>query len=382
MTFAGPARLEIAKRLQGEGERRYLRLNRKPFRVLARQGYVNVISTTDPLEIEPLQCVHDFDLILLDIRMPKMDGFQVMERLEEIIADDYLPVLVLTAQTDNETRLRALDMGAKDFITKPFQKNEVLLRIDIMLQVRAAYNQKRQLNELLEKKVRLRTAEVVDTQYEIIRRLARAGEYRDNETGMHVIRVGKSAQRLARALGYGDRFCDLMMHASTMHDVGKIGVPDRVLLKPGKLDGEEWALMREHAAVGANILDEHGADVMKLAKVIALTHHEKWNGEGYPNGLKGADIPIEGRITAICDVFDALTSVRPYKDAWSVEAASAEVRNASGSHFDPDLVPKFVEILPGIVALRDRYSDDEAELGGRWTQWITGYNNYRDVALA
>jgi len=338
--------------------------------ILAQAGYTNVSSLTDPTQVERHYVEHGFDLLLLDIRMPKMDGFEVLDRLSRICDDDYLSVLVLTAQTDTETKLKALELGAKDFITKPFLKQEVQLRIANMLEVRNAYNEKRRLNEILEERVVERTAQVVDTQFEIIRRLARAGEYRDNETGMHVIRVGKGTQLLARALGHGEHFSELAMHASTMHDVGKIGVPDRVLLKPGKLDDEEWEFMRSHAEIGGNILEGHTADVMQMAQVIAISHHEKWDGTGYPYGLRGDDIPVEGRITAICDVFDALTSHRPYKEAWPVERAVEEIKRGAGTHFDPQFVPKFVGVLPGIVKLRETYSDDNSDFTSSWTDWI------------
>jgi len=338
--------------------------------ILIQAGYRNFASLTDPTLVEAHYLEHGFDLLLLDIRMPKMSGFEVLRRLDEISGDDYLPVLVLTAQTDVETKIKALELGAKDFVTKPFLKQEVQLRIANMLKIRNAYNQERRLNQILETRVIERTAEVVDTQFEIIRRLARAGEYRDNETGMHVIRVGKSTQLLARSLGYSDEFSELAMHASTMHDVGKIGVPDRVLLKAGRLEAEEWGYMRSHAEIGGNILDGHTADVMEMAKIIAVSHHEKWDGSGYPYGLKGDAIPVEGRIAAICDVFDALTSRRPYKEAWTVERAAAEIREGSGTHFDPAFVPKFLDILPQVVKLRDSYSDENADHSASWTDWL------------
>ena len=338
--------------------------------ILASAGYSNVSSLTDPTKVEAHYEEHGFDLILLDIRMPKMNGFKVLSRLSTLSVDDYVPAIVLTAQTDAETKIRALELGAKDFITKPFLKQEVLLRIQNMLNVRTAYNQKRRMNEVLEDRVVARTEEVVDAQYEIIRRLARAGEYRDNETGMHVLRVGKGSQILARALGHGERFSELVMHASTMHDVGKIGVPDRVLLKPGRLNTEEWGFMRSHAAIGANILDGHSAEIMKMAKVIAETHHEMFDGGGYPHGIVGDEIPVEGRITAICDVFDALTSKRPYKEAWSAEQAIDEIQRSAGAHFDPGMVTTFVEVSPQIVALREVFSDEHGDLSDSWSEWI------------
>lgn len=337
-----------------------------------------MFSLTDATQVEGFFVEKGFDLILLDIRMPKMNGFEVLARLTDLAGDDYVPAIVLTAQTDTETKIKALELGAKDFITKPFLKQEVLLRIQNMLNVRSAYNQKRRMNEVLEDKVTERTAEVVDAQYEIIRRLARAGEYRDNETGMHVLRVGKGSQILARALGHNDRFSELVMHASTMHDVGKIGVPDRVLLKPGRLNQDEWGYMRAHSEIGAKILDGHSADIMKIAKTIAATHHEKFDGSGYPNGMAGESIPVEGRITAICDVFDALTSKRPYKEAWTAEQALAEIQNSSGAHFDPHMVEKFIEVSPEIIALRSVFSDEHVDFTGAWTSWISNEDVQKD----
>jgi len=293
--------------------------------------------------------------------MPEMDGFEVMEQLSKLIDGDYLPVLVLTAQTDTETRLRALEIGAKDFLTKPFDKTEVLQRIYNMLEVRILYNQQRNQSEILEAKVRERTQELSDTRLEIIRRLGRAGEYRDNETGMHVIRMSKSCQRMALAAGLGEEVAEVILNASPMHDVGKIGIPDAILLKPGKLNSEEWEIMKTHSEIGADILSEHSSDMIKMAQHIALTHHEKWDGSGYPNCLKGEEIPIEGRIAAICDVFDALTSDRPYKEAWPVEKAVTFINENSGSHFDPNLVKLFNEILPEILNIRNQYADDALE---------------------
>jgi len=332
--------------------------------MLTYAGYVNVQSTTDPREVSGLCHGTDFDLILLDIRMPHLDGFQVMEQLSENAIGDYLPVLVLTAQTDMETRLKALEAGARDFITKPFNKTEVLNRISNMLEVRLLYNERTRQKELLETKVRERTIELQKrneeletTRLQIIRRLGRAAEYRDNETGMHVLRMSKSCQCLALAAGLGEEHANLILDASPMHDVGKIGIPDAILLKPGKLEADEWKTMMTHAEIGGDILGDHGTDLMRMAQEIALTHHEKWDGSGYPNGLKGEDIPIEGRISAICDVFDALTSERPYKKAWPIEEATALINEQSGKHFDPKLVRLFNEVLPDILAIREEYAD-------------------------
>ncbi|MBT7265651.1 MAG: response regulator, partial [Rhodospirillaceae bacterium] len=253
--------------------------------MLTYAGYKNVTSTTDSRDVEQLHQDNNFDIILLDIRMPHLDGYQVMGKLSSQVKDDYLPVLVLTAQKDMETKLKALEAGAKDFVTKPFDKTEVLNRIANMLEVRTLYNERRQQNEILEAKVQERTLELQErnkeleeTRLEIIRRLGRAGEYRDNETGMHVIRMSKSCQRLALAAGLGEEHAERILQASPMHDVGKIGIPDGILLKPGKLDPEEWEIMKTHAEIGADIMGDFDSPLMRMAGMIAFTHHEKYDG--------------------------------------------------------------------------------------------------------
>lgn len=328
-------------------------------RVLEQAGYADVRSTLDSREVQGLYAEHDFDLILLDIRMPHLDGFEVMEQLTETRHhDDYVPILVLTAQLDLETRLKALGLGARDFVTKPFDFTEVLTRIHNMLEVRILYNMRRREAEILEERVRERTRELQQSRLEIIRYLGRAGEYRDNETGEHVIRMSKSCQRLILAAGADEGMGEKLLHASPMHDVGKIGIPDRVLLKPGKLNDEEWLIMKTHTVIGHNILIDHPSELMRMARTIALTHHEQWNGSGYPQGLKGEEIPLEGRVAAVCDVFDALTSERPYKKAWPVEEAISFINEKSGSHFDPDLVRAFNTVVDEILAIRAMHGDD------------------------
>jgi putative two-component system response regulator len=326
-------------------------------RMLKSEGYREVYCTTDPREVAQLYARHRFDLVLLDLNMPHLNGFEVMEQLSLVERDSYLPVLVLTAQSDMETRLRALEAGAKDFIGKPFERLEVLTRIRNMLEVRLMHNQIRDHNRSLEEKVRKRTLELLDTRLEVIRRLGRAAEYRDNETGLHIIRMSKFSVRLAQAAGLREEECEMILNASPMHDIGKIGIPDRILLKPGRLDEEEWAVMKTHAAIGAEILSGHDSGLMGLARLIALTHHERWDGTGYPGGLKGEDIPLVGRIVALCDVFDALTTERPYKKAWSVASALSYINENSGGHFDPELVERFRTILPQVLEIKERYAE-------------------------
>ena len=265
---------------------------------------------------------------------------------------------MLTADTTPEIRLRALEKGAKDFIAKPLEHKEFLHRVRNMLEVRLLYKQQRWQAESFEAKVRERTAELQETRLEIIRRLGRAGEYWDNETGMHIMRMSKGCQRLALAAGLDENHAALILQASPMHDVGKIGIPDRILLKPGRLEGDEWEVMKTHAEIGTKILEGNSSDVMQLARSIALSHHEKWDGSGYPYGTKGGEIPIEGRIAAVCDVFDALTSEQPYKKAWSVEEGIAFIKDNAGSHMDPELVRLFVEILSEILVIREEYAED------------------------
>ncbi len=276
--------------------------------------------------------------------------------------DDYLPILVLTAATDRGTRLRALELGAKDYLTKPFERLEVLHRIRNLLVVRTQVQERKRQSERLEEMVRERTRELEHTRLEIIHRLSRAGEYRDNETGMHVIRMSKGCQRLALAAGLGEDFSETILFASPMHDVGKIGIPDRVLLKEGPLDPAERDLMERHVEIGHSILGQHADGLLRMASNIVLSHHERWDGTGYPKGLKGEAIPIEGRIAAICDVFDALTSRRSYKAAWPVPDAVAYLRRNAGSHFDPNLVDQFIRILSEILAIRHEHSDEGGEV--------------------
>ncbi len=332
-------------------------------KMLKNSGYTDITSTLSSVECLKLYADLEPDIVLLDINMPELDGFAVMEKLKGIETGDYLPVLVLTAQIDRDTKLRALELGAMDFVTKPFDNIEVLNRIRNILQVRMLNKEISNQNQLLEEKVRKRTEELELTQLEIVRRLGRAAEYRDNETGYHIIRMSKFSQMLGLAAGMGQRDSELLLNASPMHDIGKIGIPDSILLKPGKLNSEEWEIMKTHAEIGAEILSGHHSPLLKMASDIALTHHEKWDGSGYPRGLRGEDIPLVGRIVAIADVFDALTSERPYKTAWQVSDAIAEINRGAGSHFDPSLVEHFNSIIEDILAYRDRYTEPDNKTG-------------------
>ena len=325
--------------------------------MLEDEGYEKTTSVTDPREVAVLCQERSFDLILLDIRMPHMSGIEVMEVLATTLKDNCVPVLVLTAQNDDETRNQALGAGASDFLTKPFKPWEVILRIHNMLVTRHYYKAQKNRAENLEEEVQARTEEIYRVQLELMRSLGRAGEYRDNETGMHVSRMSRSCELLARAAGMDSQAVVDILYASTMHDVGKIGIPDHILLKPGRLHPEERLVMEAHTRIGAEIIGDHPSRLIQLARQIALSHHEKWDGSGYPTGLVGTDIPYESRIVAICDVFDALTSTRPYKDAWSCEKAIEFIKQESGGHFDPELVEAFLIIAPVVSNLREQYPD-------------------------
>jgi putative two-component system response regulator len=327
-------------------------------KLLRQAGFSSIFSTTQPTEVKSLYFDNGIDLILLDIRMPDMDGFEVMAQLQAEIENDYLPILVVTAELTSQTRERALSSGARDFITKPFDQAEVIQRIVNMIEVRLLHKQIRLQNETLEEQVRQRTRELEDSRLEIIKRLGRAAEYKDNETGNHILRMSHFAQMLAKAAGLSQEQTDNMLLAAPMHDIGKIGIPDSILLKPGKLEPDEWAIMQTHVTIGADLLAGTDIPLLEMARNIALNHHEKWDGSGYPRGLAGTDIPIEGRICAICDVFDALTSERPYKKAWPVEEAVAFLHQQKGQHFDPHLVELFEAILDEVLSYRSDHLDE------------------------
>jgi len=326
-------------------------------KLLEAEGYLNVEGVLDSRKVVEMYQNNDYDLILLDIRMPYMDGYDVMEALKSVSVGDFPPIMVLTAQTDMDTKIKALDAGAQDFLHKPFDRVEALTRIRNMIEVRLLHKEIRQQNEVLEQKVQERTQELEDTRLEVVRRLGRAAEYKDNETGMHVVRMSKIAQLLAVAVGMSDDDAKLLLHASPMHDIGKIGIPDGILLKPGKLDADEWETMKTHTRIGAEILGDHPYPLMQMARIVALTHHEKWDGSGYPKGLEGENIPLVGRITAVADVFDALLSERPYKNAWPLDDAIAFIKEQSGQHFDPTIVEQFVVHLEDITAIRKQHRD-------------------------
>jgi putative two-component system response regulator len=314
--------------------------------MLGRAGYAHIVSTTQSQETLPLCEAFNPDLLLLDLHMPPPDGYTILRRLSAgIPREQAFPILVISADVASEARRMVLAHGGKDFLSKPFDMVEVLLRIRNLLETHFLSRQLRAQNQQLEQRVRERTQALEDARLEMLTRLGRAAEYRDDDTGQHTERVACMARRLAQALGLPPEETERIYHAAQLHDVGKIGISDTILLRPGKLSPEEFKAIQAHTTIGASILDGSQSELLQLASVIALTHHERWNGTGYPHGLAGEEIPLPGRIVAVADVFDALTHVRPYKPAWPADQAIAEIVRQRGQHFDPAVVDAFVTIL-------------------------------------
>jgi putative two-component system response regulator len=314
-------------------------------RILAEAEYTNILSTTNSGAVRDL--VEEFrpDLILLDLHMPGMDGFAVMEQLKASFDPaSNPPVLVLTADSTREVKHRALVAGARDFLTKPLDMEEVLLRIGNILDIRFLERDLREEKAHLEERVQERTKDLDDAQMETFERLALAAEFRDDDTGEHTRRVGSSAALIATELRLPDGDVDMLRRAAALHDVGKIGIPDRILLAPRALSVEEFDIVKRHTEIGARLLSGSRSPVLAMAEQVAWSHHERWNGEGYA-GLSGEDIPLVGRITTVADVFDALTHMRPYKEAWPVDRAMAEMRQQRGKQFDPDALDAFLRIV-------------------------------------
>ena len=323
---------------------------------LLKENYTIMSANSGKVALEMVE-KNKPDLILLDIMMPQMSGFDVCKILKSNPKTQSIPIIFLTAKVESEDIVKGLELGAVDYVAKPFNFAELLSRIK-------THTELKRLQDNLEEAVSDRTKKLNDAlndlqgaHNETIQRLARAADYRDNETGMHISRMGHYTRILGKAMGMSDEESEQLQHASVVHDIGKIGIPDQILLKPGRLDKEEFEIMKTHSVIGAELLSGIDSDLCRLAETIALTHHEKWNGKGYPNGLSETDIPIEGRIAAVADVFDALTSERPYKKAWSVEDAINLLIKEKGQHFDPEIVYLFLENKLKILEIKDRYAE-------------------------
>ncbi|MDQ3941434.1 MAG: response regulator [Actinomycetota bacterium] len=312
-------------------------------RMLEREGYTELISTSDPRQVVDLYLAFRPDLVLLDLHMPEMNGLDVMASLKEATGGEYVPVVMLTGDQSPEAKLRALGGGAKDFLTKPFDRTEVHLRIKNLLEMRHLHQELRKQNELLEQKVAARTKELERAKEEILERLALAAEFRDDATGEHTQRVGQLCADMALVLGLPKSQIELIRAAAPLHDIGKIGVPDEILLKPDKLTHEEWEIMKGHTVTGARLLSKSVSPALRLGARLAFTHHERWDGQGY-EGMSGETIPLSGRLVAVADAFDAMTHDRPYRRAMHVATAIAEIDDQRNRQFDSRVVDAFLHV--------------------------------------
>lgn len=329
-------------------------------RTLGRFGYTAITAHCGR---EAFSIISDNppDLIILDLSMPEIDGFEITTSLKQDRKTQKIPIILFTALDTSKNHVKALEIGVDDFLSKTAEPEEILARVQSHLKTKQLNDQLDSYRKTLEQKVELRTAQLKNASLEVIWRLTAASEYRDNETGAHIKRMSHYSAAIAKHMGLSVKTTESILYAAPMHDIGKIGIPDGILLKPGKLNYQEMHIMKMHPLIGANILKDSKIGFVRLGAVIALTHHEKWDGSGYPSGLNEHTIPIVGRIAALADVFDALTSKRPYKDAYSVDESNKIIEQERGRHFDPDVVDAFFAIQDKIKAIRERFQDEKAQ---------------------
>jgi len=317
----------------------------------------NPVCFTDPRK-SLIWCEEEKpDLLLVDYMMPEIDGLELIRRFRQIPHCADIPVVMITAEEKKDVRYKALEAGANDFLNKPIDITEFMARTNNMIRLRKNQFQLANRAEWLAKGIKKATEELRQQEREALLLLSKAAEYRDPETASHLNRMSYYSRLIARNLGFGEEEQEIILEASPMHDVGKVGTPDHILLKPGRLDAEEFDIMKQHASCGYDILRQGSSRLMQVAAEIAVTHHEKFNGKGYPNGLQGEDIPLRGRIVAVADVFDALTSERPYKKAWPVEEAVDLLKSESGEHFDPQCVDAFLTSLDEAMEIMKRFQE-------------------------
>jgi len=326
-------------------------------RVLCAPAFDPPTLVQDARRLHQVLAAEAFDLVILDMDMPHLDGWAVLEQLHEVCGEQVPPVLVVTGDTRRNLQVRVLRAGACDYLVKPFDPGELVARAHRHVAIHRSRTALRRQKVLLESLVQERTVQLRHSQLDIAQLLGRAAEYRDNETGAHILRMSHASTLLARRLGWSDADCEQLLNASPLHDIGKIAIPDRILLKPGPLDADEWSLMQTHTTTGAAILDVADNETLRLAATIALNHHERWDGSGYPNGRAGREIPPAARIVAVADVFDALRSARPYKPAWPTERAVEHIRAQAGRHFDPEIVAVFLEAVDALETIGARFAD-------------------------
>ena len=332
---------------------------------LAPQGY-EIVKAANGEEALGKLSGDQIDLILLDVMMPGMDGFEVTRRIRQDEKNRLLPIILVTALRETEDRIKGIEAGCDDFLSKPIDKTELLARVRSLLKIKASNDLTRNYQKELETDVTKRTEElkhafesIKAASLDTIYRLSMASEYKDKDTGAHIKRMSRYCAAVARRLGLGESTIETILYASPMHDLGKIGIPDIILTKPAKLNPVEWAIMKQHTVIGAKILHGSDAEFIKLGENIALYHHEKWDGSGYPGSLKGDAIPIAARIVAIADVFDALTSKRPYKEPFSMEKSLSIIREGKGIHFDPNVVDAFVAVQAEIINIKEQYGEND-----------------------
>jgi len=327
--------------------------------LLKRMGNCEAVKFAS--SVAGLSCAKedDFDLIIVDYMMPDLNGMEFIAEFRRTPGREEIPVLMITANDQKQVRYRALDAGATDFLTKPVDKIEFMARVNNMLQLGASRKALADRAAWLAEEVRKATFQIKERERETVIRLSKAAEYRDPETGSHILRMAHYSELIAHGMGLPKEECELLLEAAPMHDIGKVGITDSILLKPGRLTPEEFEIMKQHAVFGHDILKGSASRVLQTGAAIALGHHEKFDGSGYPGGLKGDEIPIFSRIVAVADVFDALTSERPYKKAWSLERASEHIKNIAGTHFDPHCVATFFSHWNRVLEIQQRFKDDD-----------------------
>jgi two-component system, response regulator RpfG len=318
---------------------------------------VNPTCFADPTEALEWAKQNDVDLVITDYKMPQMDGIEFVKWFRRIPGCNDVPVMIVTCIEDQSVRYMALESGATDFITKPIDHTECRARCNNLLTMSLQRKLIKDRALLLEAEIRKTTQELHDREEETLIRLAKAGEYRDEDTGNHILRISRYSRLIAEKLGLSGELCDLIAQAAPMHDIGKIGIPDAILLKPGRLTPDEFKIMQRHTDVGFEILKDSPSKYLQTGAIIALGHHEKYSGQGYPQGLRGDDIPLEARIVAVADVFDALVSNRPYKKSWPADQAFDYIRQERGNHFDPDCAEIFIAESSQVIAIHTALSE-------------------------